>query len=285
MNEIILEQHYKSLLEKVKGQLIRRGYDDSVLKFDKRLDFVYLNQEVKAEDIWFLREQIDEIKKFDSNSSFYYKNKNRFLIDKQLKLSGIKYEWEVVRQGDLIVKRMLEDAESKLKNHFNTCVCNCNYCAANFGICTNDQNQPELCSCNCNYCACNCDYCACNCNYNSGTQYTKDHVLHKLEVLKTAELNNRTGRFIYVFDSIADTVAEKYTILIHEETFTGALDDVQPGIKLGTQVIDSVVYRAVELTNNSTLKDTEGNTILSISWNRVRVRLDVFAGTNLKLLF
>ena len=174
MNEIILAEHYQNLLNRVKTELSRRGYNKTgSLRLDAKFDVNHLNREVEAEDIWFLQQKLDDIKRFDSNSSYYYKYPDNFLNDRTGRLADIKYTWDNVKVGDLIVKKMIELAGSKLDNHVNVCVCNCNYrppCSCNCNRCTCDSHRCPCdcnrCTCDSNRCPCNCNnYCACNCNF------------------------------------------------------------------------------------------------------------------------
>jgi len=288
--DLVLAKHYKDLLDIIKFELNKRELSTS----DSVYNFNYQNQIVKAQEINFLIDKVDLLKKYDETAGLNFENQDQFIENLNLgRLNSISYNIGKVDNTNLIVAEKLNQISNVLPRHINLCVCNCNYCACNCNYCSCNQNTSYM-----NYCPCNCNYCACNCNYWSANRYPSLAIENTNQGLGT---RNIPGEYPYEFN-ITSAVDTYYTtpttfskIYFMENTNNGINQDKyfqlrfkrngKLGFPMGQE--ESFLYPnkwyKIRVENGSLISDNLGQPLFRATWGNIKMRLDVYNITDFHL--
>ena len=102
--DLVLAKHYKDLLDIIKFELNKRELSTS----DSVYNFNYQNQIVKAQEINFLIDKVDLLKKYDETAGLNFENQDQFIENLNLgRLNSISYNIGKVDNTNLIVAEKL----------------------------------------------------------------------------------------------------------------------------------------------------------------------------------
>ena len=288
--DLVLAKHYKDLLDIIKVELDKRLLTTT----DSLYNFNYQNQIVKAEELNFLIDKVDLLKKYDETAGLNFENQDQFIENLNAgRLNSISYNIGKVDNTNLILAEKLNQISNVLPKHINLCVCNCNYCACNCNYCTCNANQEYK-----DYCACNCNYCGCNCNYWSVNRYPSLPIENTDKGLGTRKLPNEYPYEFFITSAIditSETPVSSSKIYFMENIIEDTLQDKIFQLKFKEQKKSGRPTKAekitqypgnwylLQITNGETVYDSKGNPLFKATWGKIKLRIDLYNVTDFHL--
>ena len=262
--DLVLAKHYKDLLDIIKVELDKRLLTTS----DSLYNFNYQNQIVKAEELNFLIDKVDLLKKYDETAGLNFENQDQFIENLNAgRLNSISYNIGKVDNTNLILAEKLNQISNVLPKHINLCVCNCNYCA-------------------------------CNCNYWSVNRYPSLPIENTDKGLGTRKLPNEYPYEFFITSAIditSETPVSSSKIYFMENIIEDTLQDKIFQLKFKEQKKSGRPTKAekitqypgnwylLQITNGETVYDSKGNPLFKATWGKIKLRIDLYNVTDFHL--